>query len=558
MTAACPINVGAATFGGMKGTTQYSPIESADAPIRFTDVSVGAPGASLLMQPCSGVLWPRELLGVMGPSGAGKTLLVKAWAGQAHGLRTDGGFTLDGKSLDENWFRSNVVFVPTEPILNPTLSVEATCQYYAGLTGHEYVDVADRLERFQMTGVRSVLAGALSSGQQKRLSVMNALWMNPRMLVLDEPTSGLSDADALAVMELLRDLSASRTVVCVLHQPRTRIFKAFDRLALVRNGALIALNATDSILNSLGSSCPAEESVAAFLMDVVSDRNFDVPSFQAALKNHEPSAQRKTEAFYGRPRTPSWWERFLICCATDVRAGINNRGYVVGHLAINAFVLASYGVVFATPTEDPLGAIFQFNACLFFFLVGIYFLFTSFKMEELEIERRQFKQDHFNRLVTPLMYFVSSCASDTIYTLLATPILTPTFLYFLRLPLDALQPVVRTALLMWLTLTVALLYRKLAFALIATPNTRFILQRNLDVVILGFNGVFVPRQDIPSGLQWICFLNPFYYIIQALFDTWGVEYNRDEVVTFPLAIACLFVILGVFVLISTARLHWIY
>ena len=542
-----------------KGTRPYHPIECADAPFRFTDVSVGAPGAPRLLQPCSGVLGPRELVGVMGPSGAGKTLLVKAWAGQSHegGLRTDGFFSLDGKALDENWFRSNVVYVPTEPILNPTLSVEGTCRYYAGLTGHTTEAVADRLERFKMTGVRRVLAGSLSSGQRKRLSVMNALWLNPRMLVLDEPTSGLSDADALTVMELLRDMSASRTVVCVLHQPRTRIFKAFDRVALVRNGVVIALNTTDAILGSLGSPCPEEESVAAFLMDVVSAGDFDVPSFQSALGSHDPPAQRKADACVWRPPTPSWWERFLICCATDVRAGINNRGYVVAHLAINAFVLASYGVVFATPTDDPLGAIFQFNACLFFFLVGIYFLFTCFKIEELEIERRQFKQDHFNRLVSPFLYFASSCAADTLYTFLAAPILTPLFMYFLGVPFAA-EPSLRTGVLMWLTLTVALLYRKLSFALIASTNTRFIMQRNLDVIVLGFNGVFVPRLDIARGLQWICFVNPFYYIIQAMFDTWGVEYNRDEVVTFPLAIACLFAILGAFVLLSTVRLYWLY
>jgi len=81
----------------------------------------------------------------------------------------------------------------------------------------------------------------ISGGQKKRVSIARSLVSNPYLLFLDEPTSGLSAADAVTLMEQVKNLVDGLGIVAVsvIHQPRNRLFKLFDNLILLSEGKMI-------------------------------------------------------------------------------------------------------------------------------------------------------------------------------------------------------------------------------------------------------------------------------------------------------------------------------
>jgi ABC-type multidrug transport system ATPase subunit len=81
----------------------------------------------------------------------------------------------------------------------------------------------------------------ISGGQKKRVSIARTLVSNPYLVFLDEPTSGLSAADAVTLIEQVKNLVDGLGIVAVsvIHQPRNRLFKLFDNLILLSEGKMV-------------------------------------------------------------------------------------------------------------------------------------------------------------------------------------------------------------------------------------------------------------------------------------------------------------------------------
>ncbi len=115
----------------------------------------------------------------------------------------------------------------------------------------------------------------LSGGQMKRLSIAKAL-MGPQCLYfLDEPTSGLSSTDSFLLLSYLHNISRKYCVafVAVIHQPRQSAFHLFDSLLLLSAGVTVYAGPVSELgahLARAGCPCPAQESLADWAIDVIS------------------------------------------------------------------------------------------------------------------------------------------------------------------------------------------------------------------------------------------------------------------------------------------------
>jgi ABC-type multidrug transport system ATPase subunit len=78
----------------------------------------------------------------------------------------------------------------------------------------------------------------ISGGEKRRVSIAMEVVTSPSILYLDEPTSGLDSYNALSVVQALVTLARryQRTVILTIHQPRSNIFRMFDRLLLLAEG----------------------------------------------------------------------------------------------------------------------------------------------------------------------------------------------------------------------------------------------------------------------------------------------------------------------------------
>lgn len=188
---------------------------------------------------------PCEIVGVIGPSGGGKSTLVQLLLG----LREpdDGAILADGRDIREfareEWARK-ITFVPQSAhliagtvaenirFLRPSIS-DADVERAARLA-HIHDDIATFPERYgRQVGEHG---GHLSGGQQQRLCIARALVENPDVLVLDEPTSALDVRSEHLVRTTLLGLKERMTVVVIAHRLST--LDICDRIMVIQDGEL--------------------------------------------------------------------------------------------------------------------------------------------------------------------------------------------------------------------------------------------------------------------------------------------------------------------------------
>ncbi|WLT33263.1 ABC transporter ATP-binding protein [Geothrix sp. PMB-07] len=137
-----------------------------------------------------------ELVGLIGPDGAGKTTTFRMLTGLQ---RPTGG------TLHRPLGREGISYVPQTFSLAPDLTVEENLRFQAGLfsLGDAAPRIARLLESVGLAPFRDRLSGALSGGMKQKLALCCALLTEPRLLLLDEPTTGVDPVSRREFWELL-------------------------------------------------------------------------------------------------------------------------------------------------------------------------------------------------------------------------------------------------------------------------------------------------------------------------------------------------------------------
>lgn len=167
---------------------------------------------------------PGEILGITGPNGAGKSTLLNTLAGLIDASR--GSITLDDAELTgrppHRRVRDGLALVPEGRQVIGTLSVRCNLEVTVMARGKAWMDdehrrrLATVLELFPRLGERmEVAASSLSGGEQQMLAIGRALMTGPRVLLLDEPSQGLAMNVVELVVEALRKLRGSMSMVIV-------------------------------------------------------------------------------------------------------------------------------------------------------------------------------------------------------------------------------------------------------------------------------------------------------------------------------------------------------
>ena len=206
-----------------------------------------------LLDKVSVSIYPSELVGLMGGSGAGKTTMMLSLNG--YEKPTSGRVYVNGEDLYANYdrFRGLIGYLPQDDIIHGQLTVAESLYFTARLrlpsdtTEHEIEQRITRvLDQLKLTNQKDQLIGTtdekvLSGGQRKRVNLAQELVTDPVLLFLDEPTSGLSSQDTDDVMDVLRGLADDgHTIVFVLHQPSREVFGRMDHVLFLAKGGRLA------------------------------------------------------------------------------------------------------------------------------------------------------------------------------------------------------------------------------------------------------------------------------------------------------------------------------
>lgn len=186
----------------------------------------------------------NEFLGILGPSGSGKSSLLYLMSG----LKTpsSGQITFDGKPLSgmDDASRANLRlkefgFVFQQPYLLGYLSAIENV-LVAQPSGGTIESATDLLTNLGLANKLHRLPHELSGGERQRVCVARALMGNPRVIFADEPTASLDHKNGVAVVNLLNDLRGKGALVMVTHDP-TMLERA-DRIVRLVDGHISELD----------------------------------------------------------------------------------------------------------------------------------------------------------------------------------------------------------------------------------------------------------------------------------------------------------------------------
>lgn len=187
-----------------------------------------------------------EIVALMGHNGAGKTTTIRAVLGALPARA--GTIELQGRGITGRPVRqvvaAGVSLVPSERFVFPDLSVLDNLLLGAANapTGS---DTAERLATVQrlfpiLEERTKQLAGSMSGGQQRMVSLGLALMARPRLLLLDEPSLGLAPSVVEAIFGRLRELADSEGLgILLLEQNVKQALQIADRAYVMRSGAMI-------------------------------------------------------------------------------------------------------------------------------------------------------------------------------------------------------------------------------------------------------------------------------------------------------------------------------
>lgn len=194
-----------------------------------------------------------ELFGIVGPDGAGKTSLFRILTTL---LTADA-----GKASVENFdvikdykeIRKRVGYMPGKFSLYQDLTVEENLDFFATIFNTSIKENYELIKDIyiQIEPFKTRRAGKLSGGMKQKLALCCALIHQPTVLFLDEPTTGVDAVSRKEFWEILKRLKAQGITILV-STPYMDEASLCDRVALLQNGKILAIDTPENISNNFG------------------------------------------------------------------------------------------------------------------------------------------------------------------------------------------------------------------------------------------------------------------------------------------------------------------
>jgi ATP-binding cassette subfamily B protein len=234
-------------------------LDTVQGHIRFDRVNFAYTAERPILQDVSFQVLPGQRIGIVGPSGTGKTtilnLILRLYDPQ------EGVIYLDGtplRQLQQQAFRRHIALVTQEPFLfNDT--VRQNILFGRLDASDEEIETAARLANAHefimdlpqgydtLVGERGV---KLSGGQKQRICIARAFLANPRVLLLDEATASVEPESEALIQAALERLMQDRTTIIVTH--RLSLVRDCDRILVIDEGRVIESGRHEQLIEQNG------------------------------------------------------------------------------------------------------------------------------------------------------------------------------------------------------------------------------------------------------------------------------------------------------------------
>jgi len=198
-------------------------------------------------------VYEGEIFGLLGPNGAGKSTTLEIM--ETLREKTSGRVLVGGLDLDREPGKiKKIIGVQLQtsgfyPGLNLLELIDLFCGLY-----NTRVDAMDLLEMVNLKDKAKNKYKNMSGGQKQRFSIATTLINSPKIIFLDEPTTGLDPQARRNLWELIRDIRKKGTTVIITTHYMDEAEQLCDRVAIMDEGKIIALQTPDRLIDDLVAS----------------------------------------------------------------------------------------------------------------------------------------------------------------------------------------------------------------------------------------------------------------------------------------------------------------
>ena len=222
--------------------------------VKIDHVSVILGGYYKALQDVTVTLPAQKIIGFIGPSGAGKTTLIRSIVGRQK-LQA-GTITIFDMPAGTKEVRQHSSYMTQEVSVYSDLTVQENLKYFATMVGIPRVrrkaEVSRVLAIVDLENHAHQLVQKLSGGQKQRVSLAIALIGKPKLMVLDEPTVGLDPVLREELWRLFRRLTTEGTTLIVSSHVMDEAERC-DELLLIRRGEILAHGSPKALCKQTGT-----------------------------------------------------------------------------------------------------------------------------------------------------------------------------------------------------------------------------------------------------------------------------------------------------------------
>jgi len=242
-----------------------APMEVKEGRLSVERLSYAAPGTDkMILRGVSFSVGPGEVIGIVGPTAAGKSTLARLLTGAFQ--PTSGNVFLDGHSVS-TWERGSIGraigYVPQsvtlfEGTIRDNISRFTDADLKTVIDAAMWADIHEMVGRLPLGYETRLGEGGftLSGGQRQRLSLARAVFGPPRILILDEPNSQLDSAGEQALRAVLHEAKRrGLTVVLIAHRPS--MMEIADSILVLKEGVIEQQGPRAEVLQALVAPRPA-------------------------------------------------------------------------------------------------------------------------------------------------------------------------------------------------------------------------------------------------------------------------------------------------------------
>lgn len=197
-----------------------------------------------------------EFFGLLGPNGAGKTTLISMLAGLSR--PTSGTVSVHGFDVQKDYAeaRRHLGIVPQELVFDPFFNVRESLRIQSGYFGIKKNDawIDELLHSLGLADKASANLRQLSGGMKRRVLVAQALVHKPQVIVLDEPTAGVDVELRQTLWQFVAKLNKQGSTVLLTTHYLEEAEALCNRIAMLKQGRVIALDRTSELLKSAASN----------------------------------------------------------------------------------------------------------------------------------------------------------------------------------------------------------------------------------------------------------------------------------------------------------------